>query len=108
MKKLIALTALAATLAAPAFADADFAIRHFNQDLDSVLERAAVPTATEGVVVSTNNRSDLSVAFDVFNASADSVADIRGETGATVINQSQSGVAADIFAALRAESLETE
>lgn len=108
MKKIIALAAVAASLAAPAFADTAFAIRHFNQDKDSVLERIAVPSATEGVVVSTNNRSDLATAYDVFNASADSIGDLRGLNGLTVINGTPSGVAAEIFANLRAESLEDE
>lgn len=108
MKNLIALTAVVASLAAPAFADTAFAIRHFNEDKDSVLERIAVPTVSEGVVVSTNNRSDLSTAFDVFNASADSVGDLRGLNGAVVLNGGHSDAAAAIFAELRAESLETE
>jgi len=108
MKKLIVITALAASLAAPAFADAAFAVRHFNQDLDSVLERAIVPTTPQGVVVSTNSRSDLSVAFAMFNAVQDSVGDLRGMNGATVYRSGHSGAAADIFADLRAESREDE
>lgn len=108
MKKLIALTAVAASLAAPAFADTSFAVRHFNQDKDSVIERIAVPTTADGTIVSTNNRSGLSVAFDIFNASADSAGDLRGLNGATVFSASPSRAAADIFADLRAESLEDE
>lgn len=108
MKNLIALTAVVATLAAPAFANADFAISHFNQDKDSVIERIAQPAASESAVVSTNNRSDAAVAFGIFNASVDSVSDLRGLNGGTLINGGHSAVATEIFAELRAESLENE
>ncbi len=108
MKNLFALTAVVATLAAPTFASTDFAINHFNQDQDSVIERIAVPTVSESVVVSTNNRSDAAVAFGIFNGSVDSISDLRGLNGGTVINSSQSAAAAAIFAELRAESLENE
>jgi len=108
MKKLIVITALAATLTGPALADAAFAVRHFNQDIDSVLERRIVPTEPQGVVVSTNNRSSLSVAFNMFNSVQDSVGDLRGMYGATVYRSGHSNAAAEIFADLRAESREDE
>lgn len=108
MKTLIAVSAIAATLAVPAFADTAFAVRHFNQDIDSVLDRSVVPAASQAVVVSTNSRSALSEAYEVFNASVDSQGELRGLNGATVVQSQPTDAAADIFADLRAESLENE
>ena len=108
MKKIVLLTALAASLAAPAFADTAFAIRHFNQDADSIGDLRMVPDADASVVVSTNRRSTLATAFGVLNVGADTPAELRGVTGATVITGGHSAEAAAIFAQLRAESLEND
>jgi len=108
MKTLIAVSAIAASLAVPAFADTAFAVRHFNQDIDSVTELATVPAPAQGVTVSTNSRSALSEAYKLFNASVDSQGELRGVNAATVWQSQPSGEAAEIFADLRAESLENE
>jgi hypothetical protein len=98
-----AAAATAAALAAPASADIAFAVQHFNQDKDSAAERIALPTADDRTTVSTRGGSPLAEAFDRFNASVDSAADLRGVEPATVIEVRHSDRAAEIFAALDAE-----
>jgi opacity protein-like surface antigen len=107
MKRTLILAALAASLAAPVAADTAFAVQHFNMDQDSVLERNTVPSGDNTVFVSTRNGSALNEALSIFNADQDTPSDIRGLNGATVVSNSPAH-GADIFAALRAESLENE
>ena len=108
MKKLALITAIAASLAAPAFADATAVIQHFNQDADSFMDVRSIPSSDGSVTVSTNNRSAQAAAFAVFNASASSQGDLRGLNGATLVQSHQSDAAAAIFADLRAAGLENE
>ncbi len=108
MKRTAIIAALVASLAAPAFANStEFAIQHFNQDHDSIMDIVTVPAADNSVVVSTSNNSSLSQAFDIANASADNAGDLRGLNGATVVSGTVA-YGADIFAELRAASLEDE
>ncbi len=107
MKRIAIIAAVAASLAAPAFASpVDVAIQHFNQDFDRSSDVRTAPAGDELVTVSTRNGSALGVALDVFNADKDNANDLRGLNGATVLNNTQVG--ADIFAAIRAESRDDE
>jgi hypothetical protein len=108
MTRIALIAAVAATLSAPALADTDFAISHFNQDKDQIAERIDTSAGSNGVVVSTRNASPLSFVFDQFNDVQDNAGDLRGVAQATVISGGHSNAAADIFAQLRAESLENE
>ena len=108
MKKFALIAAVAATVAAPVFADTASAIRHFNQDLDTVGERSLIPSSDARVFASTSGISPLGGAFEQFNMVQDSAGDLRGVSGATVVLNTASGEASDIFARLRAESLEDE
>ncbi|MEQ8366635.1 MAG: hypothetical protein RIB61_08005 [Roseicyclus sp.] len=103
MKRIALIAAVAASMTAPAFADATFAINHFNQDFDSTGDIVKVPATDETTTVSTSGQSSLSVAYDILNASQDSVADLRGVTSATVILNTHSDTAERIFAELDAE-----
>jgi len=108
MKRIALIAAVAASFAAPAVADVDFAFDHFNQSVDSVSDIRTAPSDESRTVVSTSGISPLTEAFAVFNGSADSVADLRGLNGATVVLNTHSDAANDILARLRAESLEDE
>ncbi|MEQ8366836.1 MAG: hypothetical protein RIB61_09020 [Roseicyclus sp.] len=108
MKRIAIIAAVAASLAAPAIADTAFAIQHFNQDADSIGDIRLVPAGDDTVVVSTSSRSPLSQVFAQLNDSQDSVADLRGVDGVTVVLNNHSAVASEIFAQLRAESAEDE
>ncbi len=107
MKRTLILAAVAASLAAPlAASPLSTAIQHFNQDAVHSSDVRLVPGGENSVSVSTRNGSSLATAFEVFNADEDFKNELRGVNGATVYSQSQ--VAADIFAAIRAESLDDE
>jgi hypothetical protein len=107
MKRFALISALAATLAAPAFADeaANFAFQHFNQDADSVMDIRNVTVGDNGTVVSTRGSSVLAEVFAQLNKSQDSTGDLRGLNGATVISNTPA-YGADIFDELRAADLE--
>jgi len=106
MNRIALISALAVTLAAPAFADdaATFARQHLNGDVDSVMEIVALPAA-DSVIISTQGTSVLADVFAQLNGSVDSVTELRGQNGATIVSGTPA-YGADIFAALAAESLE--
>ncbi|MEQ8366837.1 MAG: hypothetical protein RIB61_09025 [Roseicyclus sp.] len=108
MKRIAIIAAVAASLAAPAIADTAFAIQHFNQDADSIGDMRLVASDAGRVAVSTSGMSPLNDVFAELNASQDSAGDLRGVTGATVVLSNHSAAASEIFAQLRAESLENE
>ena len=106
MKKIALIAAVAVTVAAPAFAQSAAsvaAIQHFNMFEDSVLER----TNVNGVGQSVSPDGALGTAFSVLNSSQDTVSDLRGVNGATLVS-GQPAYGADIFDRLRAAALEDE
>jgi len=111
MKKFALIAAVAAaTVAAPAFAQSNssaVAIAHFNMSADNISESITLRPRGNTTVVSTRGASPLSTAFAILNRSADNVQDLRGQNGATVISGTPA-FGADIFARLRAASLEDE
>lgn len=100
---------VAATVAGPALAQdhAAFAIRHFNQDADSV-DDIRTPDIGRQATVATRGGSNLGNVYGRLNADFDSVGDLRGTTGQVTIVSGEPAYARDIFARLRAESLEDE
>ncbi|MEM7722568.1 MAG: hypothetical protein AAF376_09355 [Pseudomonadota bacterium] len=115
MKRIITIALMAATLTAPLAATAEpltptqRAIIHFNMDVDQVLERRNPfgAASRSGTFVSTQSRPDLAQSFARFNAQEDSVDGRRGLRGATIFSN-RPAHGADIFARIRAESLEDE
>jgi len=106
MKKFAIIAALAATVAAPAFAQSastSFAIAHFNQSADTVSDVVALPNGENTTQVSTRGMTPLAEAFALFNQSADNASDLRGLNGATVVSGTPA-YGADIFERLDAES----
>ncbi len=110
MKSIVLASALFAAIAAPAFAagnatdHAAFAQAQFNQSYDSVTDIRPIPTGDQGVTVSSSN-TDIAFAVEKFNASADSVGDLRG---LGTVFSGEAAYSADIFEALRLESLGDE
>ena len=109
MTRTLILTALVAALAAPAIAQSprEIAFEIFNQSVESASDIRQLPSGDAAVTVSTRGTSALATAFEVFNDSVDSASDLRGLTSATLVSGTPAH-AADIFAALRAESRESE
>ncbi len=106
MKKIALIAAVAATVAAPAFAQSAAsvaAIQHFNLSENSVLEQ----TNVNGVGTSVTPAGSLGTTFSVLNGTQDVASDLRGVNGATLVN-GQPAYGADIFDRLRAASLEDE
>ncbi len=106
MKKIAIIAALAASLAAPAFAQSAAsvaAIQHFNQFEDNVLEQ----THINGVGQRVTPTGALGETFSILNGVQDTPSDLRGLNGATVVNGTPA-YGADIFERLRAASLEDE
>lgn len=107
MKRIAITAALVSAIAAPAFAGStEFAIRHFNESLDPGQQIEVLP-ADNTVSVSTRSGGLLANVFAHFNADQDASGDLRGLNGATVVSGTPA-YGADIFAALKAESLEDE
>ncbi|MEJ6388259.1 hypothetical protein [Gymnodinialimonas ulvae] len=106
MKNIAIIAAVAASLAAPAFAQSAAsvaAIQHFNQFEDSALER----TNVNGVGTRVSPTGSLGQTFSVLNEDQDVASDLRGVNGATLVNGTPA-YGADIFDRLRAASLEDE
>lgn len=106
MKNIAIIAAVVASLAAPAVAQSAAsvaAIQHFNQFEDSALERTNVNSVGQRVAPA----GTLGQTFSVLNSVQDAASDRRGERGATVVNGTPAH-GADIFARLRAASLEDE
>lgn len=104
MKRIALITAVAATLTAPAFAASDaavFAIQHFNQDIDQTQDRAVLPLIDEQntVTASTRGNTVLADVFAHFNQDADNSSDLRGVVPATIV-ASEPTYGADIFRAI--------
>ena len=109
MKRTIITAAALAAFAAPVAAQsaAEFAIQHFNQSVESAADIRSLTPDDNTMTVSTRSNSARATAYDIFNASADSASDIRGTEGVTVVSGPPAH-GAEIFARLRAESLENE
>lgn len=110
MKKIAIIAALAASIAAPAFAQSAstaFAIAHFNQSAERASDIVTLPNGENSQRVSTRGNGRLADAFAMFNQSVDSTGDLRGLNGATIVSGTPQH-AQDIFARLRAESREDE
>ncbi|WP_224814514.1 hypothetical protein [Hasllibacter sp. MH4015] len=108
MKKIALIAAVAATVAAPAFAQSAasiFAFDHFNQSAESTSDLRFAPSGENTSRVASTGA--LGTAFDVVNASQDTPSDLRGLNGATLVNGTPAH-GADIFDRLRAASLEDE
>lgn len=105
MKKIALIAALAATVAAPAFAQSAriSAFEHFNMFADTASERL-VPN---NVGTPANATGALATAIDVYNSSQDTVAELGGRNGVTLVSGTPAH-AADIFARLNAASQEDE
>ncbi|ABD52953.1 hypothetical protein [Jannaschia sp. CCS1] len=68
MKTKFLIAALTMALAAPAFAQVapmQFAVQHYNQSTDGVLEQISMPDLNEGVTVSTQGNTALADAMDI-------------------------------------------
>lgn len=106
MKRLALAATLAATaFAAPAFADGhstQFAIMHFNMDQDSFGDRRMTPTALTTVELTPG--STLADVFSHLNMDADSAMDVAGEGAGVTIVASEPAFAAEIFRRLMEES----
>ena len=108
MKKIAIIAAVAATVAAPAFAQSAstlFAIQHFNQSFDSAGDIRVAPS---GNTSTASVSGALGQAFAIQNGSADSAGDLRGTNGVVTIASGTPAYAADIFLRLQAESAEDE
>jgi hypothetical protein len=106
MKKIAIIAAVAASLAAPAFAQSAAsvaAIQHFNQFEDNALER----TNINGVGQRVSPAGSLGQTFSILNGVQDTPSDLRGVNGATVVNGTPA-YGADIFDRLRAASREDD
>lgn len=109
MKKIAIIAALAASIAAPAVAQsssAAFAIAHFNQSAASQSD-IRLPSGDNTTRVSTQGMTPLADAFALFNGSAETADDVRGQFGASTVS-STPAYAQDIFARLARESAEDE
>ena len=105
MKKIAIIAALAATVAAPAFAQSArvTAIQHFNMFSDTASEQITLNNVGSQV----SSSGALGEAFRVLNGSEDTAAERIGAGGATAVSGTPA-YGADIFARLRAASLEDE
>jgi hypothetical protein len=103
--KTLVIASIIATVAAPAFADTSFAVQHFNQDKDRASDRVVLQGA-DAVTVSTRG-GILGGAIALFNGDEDRASDMVLAASATLVSGTAAN-GADIFAAIRAESLENE
>jgi len=108
MTRTLIIAAIAASLAVPAAAQQVTSPQaHFNQDFDSREDTRSTPNTDNFVTISTRNNSGFFEAFTRFNNQEDSVDGRRGEIGTTIYNNRPSR-SQDVFARIRAESLEDE
>lgn len=107
MKKLALMAAMTLALGAPAFAQSstDIAIMHFNMDKDRTSDLRM--SSGEVVMVDSTDSEALAQALANFNLSEDSLTDMRGLDGVTVI-MSDPKFAAEVFRRIMAESAENE
>lgn len=103
--KTLAIASILATVAAPAFADVDFAISHFNQDKDRSSDTVMVDSTD--IVTASTRGGKLGDAIAIFNSSKERASDKVLSASATLVSGTPAN-GADIFAALRAENLENE
>ncbi len=104
MKRLALATALAASIAAPAFADGhttSVAIMHFNMSADNASETRMVP-AGELTMADITMGSTLADVFSQLNMDAENMSELRGDGGFVTIIMSDPAHGADIFARLMA------
>lgn len=103
MKRIALIAALAASVAAPAFAQsasAIFATQHLNLSIDSPADRITLPAAAS-VATPIEEGSSLERALQILNRSADGPSELIGTQGATIVSGTPA-FAADIFERLRA------
>lgn len=100
--------ALSLMMAAPAYSQSalDFAIMHFNMDVDSRGEFVMVPSS-QPMMVDLSENTTLAEVLEHFNMSIDSEGELSGQNGVTVF-MSDPTYAAEIFERLRAESRSDE
>lgn len=107
MKRLALAATLAATaFAAPAFADGhstQFAIMHFNMDADNSSQLIMQPQG-DTVMADLQMGTTLADVFAELNMSADNMGEIAGQNGTVTILMSDPTYAAEIFRRLAAES----
>jgi hypothetical protein len=105
MKKIALIAAVAATVAAPAFAQSARigAVQLLNLSHDTAAESITL----NNVGAAANTGGSLGEAFRVLNRSADAATDLRGTNGATAVSGTPA-YGADIFERLRAAALEDE
>lgn len=108
MKKLAMALAATALLGAPAFAQSttDFAIMHFNMDVDN-LGGVRMTPASAPMMADLSSATTIADVLEHFNMDADSFSELQGQSGVTII-MSDPTQAAEIFRRLRAESAEDE
>lgn len=102
MKRLALAATLAATaFAAPAFADGhtnSFAVMHFNMSADNASELIMTPGADAPVSMTLVPGSTLAEVFSQLNMDADNVMNVNGGNGVTIImSGAASEQAAEIF-----------
>lgn len=111
MKRLALAATLAATaFAAPAFADGhttQFAIMHFNMDADNADQFVMLPQG-ETAMADLEMGTTLAQVFQRLNLSADTMGDVRGANGSVTILMSDPTHAAEIFRRLMEESREDD
>jgi hypothetical protein len=104
MKSLALSAVLAASIAAPAFADGhttQVAIMHFNMFADNATETRMAP-AGDLMMVDLGMGSTLGDVFSQLNLSAESMTDLRGEGGFVTVIASDPEAGAEIFRRLMA------
>lgn len=105
MKRLALAATLAATaFAAPAFADGhttQFAIMHFNMSADNSSEVIMLPQG-DSVMADLAMGTTLAEVFAQLNMSAENMSELTGQAGTVTILMSDPTHAADIFARLMA------
>ncbi len=108
MKRFAIAAAVAASLAAPAFAQdtTSFAIMHFNMDADSAGDVRMVPQTLRTIELTPG--STIGDVISHLDMDADSFMDVSGDTGGVTILSSSPAHAAEIFARLMEESREDE
>ncbi len=106
MKRLALAATLAATaFAAPAFADghnAGVTVMHFNMSADNASELVMTPGSDAPMSMALTPGSTLADVFAQLNMDADVAMDVNGANGVTVIMTGNSEAAAAIFARLMA------
>lgn len=104
MKRLALATALATSLAAPAFAEGHttaFAILHFNMSADNTGEIIMDPRS-DIMMADLTMGSTLSEVFRILNLDADNMSELRGQGDTVTVIMSNPSFATDVFERLRA------